>query len=336
MAHYANKCSTAFRLEEGNTVTVNNLRRIPAADSILRLDESALRTLRIFATDHHPLVANTSVKGKSSQKAKEGFSLFTLLDRTRSKAGRERLRAWMTRPLRDAAAIRRRHVGMELFLRPACRSASSLLRERLAEVGSVDALLLRMQRCCAPPADLLVLGRTLDAAHAIVAVLGRERRERAGALDAEEAAREAAPAATTADGSPSGPGADQRRRDDPAAPPSVAYVNELLRRCHVPVLRGLRERLRALVDEELTAEAKDRVVIHYGVHEELDRAKETFETLDGEIVSDCKTPATEAARGRPVSIKHSPRESAPLLQQRHCPKWGAKCWPSIKTSSPSR
>ena len=35
-------------------------------------------------------MANNNIKGRSYQKSKEGFSLFTLLDRTRSKAGRER------------------------------------------------------------------------------------------------------------------------------------------------------------------------------------------------------------------------------------------------------
>ncbi len=41
-------------------------------------------------------------------------------------------------------------------------------------------------------------------------------------------------------------------------------------------------RMAFVIDEEVTAEAKDHVVIHYGFNKELDRAKETFETLDGE------------------------------------------------------
>ena len=64
--------------------------------------------------------------------------------------------------------------------------------------------------------------------------------------------------------------------------PSVAYIDDLLRRCHVPVIRNLRERKAFVIDEDVTAEAKDHVVIHYGFNDELDRAKETFETLDGE------------------------------------------------------
>jgi hypothetical protein len=44
----------------------------------------------------------------------------------------------------------------------------------------------------------------------------------------------------------------------------------------------------SIIDEEVTAETKDHVVIHYGFDEELDRAKETFEMLDGEdILNGC-------------------------------------------------
>ena len=49
-----------------------------------------------------------------------------------------------------------------------------------------------------------------------------------------------------------------------------------------------------VIDEEVTAEIKDHVVINFGFHDELDRAKETFETLD-ETLSEV---------GRQVLAKH--------------------------------
>ena len=259
--------NTAFRLEEGFTVTINSIRRCPASDSFLRLEESTLRTLRIFATDHHPLMANN----RSYQKSKEGFSLFTLLDRTKSKSGRERLRQWMAQPLRNVTKIRQRHVGMELFLHPECHPAVSLLLERLSNVGSMDSILLRMQRCCAQPNDFLVLIRMLDASYDIIATLSGEIRERAYRLDRENMEQ-------SMDTENNVVGQEMMQEY-----PSVAYIDELLRRCHVPVTRNLRERMASIIDEEVTAEMKDHVVIHYGFHEELDRAKETFETLDGEL-----------------------------------------------------
>jgi hypothetical protein len=258
--------NTAFRLEEGFTVTVNNLRRCAAPESFLRLDESTLRTLRIFATDRHPLVvANGGGGGNDRNRSKEGFSLFALLDRTRSKAGRERLRRWMAQPLRDVAGIRQRHVGIELFLHPESRPAVSLLTDQLSAVGNMDSILLRMQRCCAAqPNDFLALGRMLDASHAIITTLGGELRDKAYMLDGR------------------GRSVNGQQQQQQQECPSVAYIDDLLRRCHVPVIRDLRVRMAFVIDEEVTSEAKDHVVIHYGFNEELDRAKETFETLDGE------------------------------------------------------
>lgn len=256
--------NTAFRLEEGYTVTVCDLRRCNGLQSHLRLEESTLRTLRIFATDFHPLQASSNgVRGKSCySKSKEGFSLYTLLDRTKSRGGKERLRQWMMHPLRDVDRIRERHIAMEVFLHPNSHGTASLLLEKLADVGNMDAILLRMQRCSAKVGDFLMLGRMLEAAYGIVATLGGDVREKAYQIDRENS------------------GVENGQQY-----PSVAFVDELMGRCHADVLRKLRERLVSVIDEEVTAEVKDHVVIHYGFHEELDRAKETFETLDGEYLA---------------------------------------------------
>lgn len=260
--------NTAFRLEEGYTVTINNLRRCAAPDTFLRLDELTLRTLRIFAADN-------GGRRNDRNRSKEGFSLFALLDRTKSKAGRERLRRWMSQPLRDVNAIRQRHVGMELFLHPDCHAAVSLIIDRLSLIGSMDSILLRMQRCCASqPNDFLVLGRMLDSSQSIIATLAGELREKAYKLDST--------------GNSSMDCQLEQGQQQQQQYPSVSYIDDLLRRCHVNVIRNLRERMVSIIDEEVTAETKDHVVIHYGFDEELDRAKETFEMLDGEdILNGC-------------------------------------------------
>ena len=262
--------NTAFRLEEGHTVTVNDIRCSYSNNECLRLDDTTMRTLRIFATDFHPL-SNTGGGGKnknSYNKSKEGFSIYTLLDRTKSKGGKERLRQWMMQPLRNPERIQRRHVAMELFLHPSSHGHATLLLERLGQVGNMDGVLLRMQRCCSQPNDFLVLGRMLEAAYGVVMTLG-DVRERAVEIDRE---------GPLLGGSESGEDVHRQQHNYP----SVAFVNELMGRCHAEALRKLRERLASVIDEEVTAEVKDHVVIHYGFHEELDRAKETFETLDGE------------------------------------------------------
>lgn len=232
--------SVLSRLEEGFTVTINNIRRCPASDSFLRLEATTFRTLRVFATDHHPLVANNNVKGRSYNQSKEGFSLYTLLDRTKSKAGRERLRQWMTQPLRDAAKISQRHTAIDLFLHPECHPAVSLVLERLSDVVSMDAILMRMQRCSTQPNDFLVLIRMLDAAYAIVSTLSGDLREKAYMLDREAGFS----------GMVDGAGGGGELNKD--AYPSVGYIDDLLRRCHVPVTRDLREKMIAVIDVEVS------------------------------------------------------------------------------------
>jgi DNA mismatch repair ATPase MutS len=92
---------TTFRMEEGSTVTVNAVTYAKSAN-FMRIDATTLHSLHIFSTEHHPLIA------KGSGNAKEGFSLFTLLDRCRSKIGRQCLREWMLKPVLDPIEISRR------------------------------------------------------------------------------------------------------------------------------------------------------------------------------------------------------------------------------------
>ena len=77
-------------------------------------------------------------------------------------------------------------------------------------------------------------------------------------------------------------GYDNGDSDDSGARRQFAVVDKILHRCHDQALQDLHERIVSIVDQEATAETKESVVIHYGFHEELDNAKEMFDTLDGE------------------------------------------------------
>jgi DNA mismatch repair ATPase MutS len=92
---------TAFRMEDGCTVTVNSITYVKST-SFMRIDATTLHSLHIFSTEYHPLIA------KGSGNSKEGFSLFTLLDRCKSKVGRQCLREWMLKPVLDPLEISRR------------------------------------------------------------------------------------------------------------------------------------------------------------------------------------------------------------------------------------
>lgn len=80
--------------------------------SYMYIDPDSFQALEIFAVEQHPSL----VKGVG--RAKEGFSLLSLLDNTVSPTGRRMLREWMLRPLKDVAEISCRQDAIEFLLSP--------------------------------------------------------------------------------------------------------------------------------------------------------------------------------------------------------------------------
>lgn len=76
--------SFIFHLDTG-PISVNSVESF-TLDSYMRIDPSVTKSLHIFSEEAHPNI----VKGKG--RSKEGFSVFGLLDRTRSLCGRKRLK----------------------------------------------------------------------------------------------------------------------------------------------------------------------------------------------------------------------------------------------------
>lgn len=246
--------NTTFRLEEGSTITIHAIKYCDCS-KYMKIDPTTLKALHIFATEHHPLIA------KGHGKEKEGYSLFTLLDRTKSKIGKRCLREWMSKPLLDPAEIRKRHDGIDLFLRPNFSSSVSKVMNFLQRVGAIDKILLRMQKCHSASMDFLILSRTLSAAVSIVTILGSDFRGQLLGTENEMDTQESIVVDETV------------RRE-------LNFLEKILDRCHVSELQDLNERIISIIDQEATAEKKDSVVIHYGFHEDLDNAKEAFDVLD--------------------------------------------------------
>ena len=71
----------------------------------VRLSQSVVLSaaLSIFAEEGHPSVI------KGSGKAKEGFSVCALLDRTVSTGGKKLLRSWCRQPSTDLELLHHRH-----------------------------------------------------------------------------------------------------------------------------------------------------------------------------------------------------------------------------------
>lgn len=84
---------TLFSTSDGGFVVVKDIVR-GNFSLYMNVPPTTLNALHIFATERHPLLA-----AKGTGNAKEGFSLFSLMDKTKSKGGRQRLREWMLKPL---------------------------------------------------------------------------------------------------------------------------------------------------------------------------------------------------------------------------------------------
>jgi DNA mismatch repair protein MSH5 len=254
--------STLFRMEQGNTVTVNSIQQANSCQ-YMRISSNTLQALHIFSTEHHPLLA------KGQGHSKEGFSLFSLLDRTKSKMGRECLRNWMLKPLTYPEHIRCRHDGVELFLEAQFQSHTETILKHLEQCGSIDRILCRMTKCQATGNDFIVLSRSLSSAIAIYHALQVDLVPKLTQLLQQSQMMQ-----------------QQQEFHQEGIAQEEKYqaywdfLQSVLQRCSVQSLLDVQARITDIIDEEATLERRNSVIIKMGFHEELDAAKEKFESLD--------------------------------------------------------
>jgi DNA mismatch repair protein MutS len=99
----------------------------------------------------------------------ERGSLLAQIDVTRTSPGARLLRRRLLAPLTHVAEVRRRHDGVELFVRqPGVRKE---LRDRLADVGDVERLAVKLALDRVAPRDLVALRRSLRALPGLVETL---------------------------------------------------------------------------------------------------------------------------------------------------------------------
>ena len=151
----AARCLAAARAcEAGRPVPVPRLAFYALGDTLV---------LDVSTQGHLELVR--SVEGG------ERGSLLEQIDVTRTAPGARLLRRRLLAPLVRVPEIRRRHDAVELFTRhPGMRRE---LRDRLAEVGDVERLAIKLALDRASPRDLLALRRSLAAIPGLVETLDR-------------------------------------------------------------------------------------------------------------------------------------------------------------------
>jgi hypothetical protein len=247
--------------EETGTMTVNQVVKANTAMHV-SVSSEAISALQIFATEHHPLVVK-----KGDGNSKEGHSLFSLLDRTQSHAGRQLLREWMLKPLRDVQEIIFRQDGVELFMLPDLQTSVGTIYRLMSRVGAVQKILARIQKCISKPNDFVALMRSLSAAVNIVDTLHDEILWRVHNLAGPE---------------PENGDPDNR---DPKALSYIDFVEQILDQCDADKLHDLFELIFSIVDEEAMEEAKGRVVIRDGYSEVLDSQKESYSRLQETLIN---------------------------------------------------
>lgn len=83
--------------------------KAPARSAFMGIDMESMEALEIFSAEDHP--------NRHSGEKKEGFSLFRLMNRTKSGCGKKLLRSWCLRPLQSIPAIEARQEHIQRFLR---------------------------------------------------------------------------------------------------------------------------------------------------------------------------------------------------------------------------
>jgi DNA mismatch repair protein MSH5 len=98
-----------------------------------------LDALQIFKHELHPSV----IKGRG--RAKEGFSLYGILDRTVSTCGRTLMREWLLKPSKNLQVITERHKSIEALLKPECTSFVGEVSTRIRRVRDAPKIMFRIR-----------------------------------------------------------------------------------------------------------------------------------------------------------------------------------------------
>nr|XP_034584839.1 DNA mismatch repair protein MSH5 isoform X3 [Setaria viridis] len=122
---------TIEQMEGGASIAIDSVAQI-SLDKFLKLDATAHEALQIFQVDKHPSYMGIG-------RAKEGFSVFGMLNKCVTPMGRRLLRAWFLRPIIDIDVINNRLNTITFFL--CCEEVMSALCETLKSVRDVPHML---------------------------------------------------------------------------------------------------------------------------------------------------------------------------------------------------
>jgi DNA mismatch repair protein MSH5 len=98
----------------------------------MSIDMNSMQALGIFALEDHP--------NRHSTDRKDGFSIFQLMNKTRSAVGKKLLRSWFIRPLQDLDTISARHNSIDLFVNSNYASVAVDAHKLLSKVCNLQVI----------------------------------------------------------------------------------------------------------------------------------------------------------------------------------------------------
>ncbi|CAH8337021.1 unnamed protein product [Eruca vesicaria subsp. sativa] len=113
------------------SIAIDSVMEVPL-NKFLKLDAAAHEALQIFQTDKHPSHMGIG-------RAKEGFSVFGVMNKCATPMGRRLLRSWFMRPILDLEVLDRRLNAISFFISSVELMTS--LRETLKSVKDISHLL---------------------------------------------------------------------------------------------------------------------------------------------------------------------------------------------------
>ncbi|CAH0476482.1 unnamed protein product [Peronospora belbahrii] len=143
---YLNTEKTGNQLDDVESVFFSTVEQV-ALEGFMYIDKTTLQSLQIFNHEAHPSLI------KGSGRAKEGFSLFGLLNRTMTKSGGCMLRRWMLTPLVSSVQIAERHNSVAFFANTEYDELRQLLCGKLKRFRDVNGIFQRIKRRCASVSD---------------------------------------------------------------------------------------------------------------------------------------------------------------------------------------
>ncbi|KAK8792877.1 hypothetical protein WA158_005041 [Blastocystis sp. Blastoise] len=143
------------QIERNSQLTIHSLSTLTLS-TYMYMEPNAYSDLQIFSVDFHPSV----IKGKG--KEKEGFSLFSLMDRTKTPAGMRLLKQWMSSPLCDKTKILYRQQMIQYFLQSSFSALLPQMSPIIAGIKDISRIILRIKTVQAKFTDWISLYHSLS------------------------------------------------------------------------------------------------------------------------------------------------------------------------------